>query len=207
MRKRVVGIMLGTALLLSACGSMGTSGEAAGTVTGQVANYDGPAGALEATDDFGGGSFGAGSIQTDGSFTLELEPTIPQSMLRSTEPLQVCPGISFSDAEAMTSGFNRIYVEVDGTPAGTLSQTSSSVTDQGAISTIVARTYADRDVSMVGKCESEDSVASIDMNLDLKGGWNVVTVVETSDSAFPSASSFTYTMGAASDVDWAYESY
>ena len=194
------------AIVLGACGTSEVSG-AAETISGQVADYDGPAGALEATDDFTETNIGTGSIQADGRFSLELDPSVPETALQSVAFLASCDDIAISDPEANISALGVLDV-ANGDETGYLALANSAAAAQGRPGTLVGWFYVDRNVSVQGKCVSDgvNVFSDVEIDLELKRGWNVYTVAAQSDPDAVAGISGTFTSGMASGVAWYYVS-
>ena len=208
MKKRVVWtIFLLTAGVLSACGTPEVTGEEARAISGQVADYGGPAGTLEATDDISETNVGTGSIRADGSFSLELDQDVPEAALQSVTFLASCADIEISDPQANISALGVLDV-ASGDELGYLILADSAATGQGRPGTLVGRFYADRDVSVRGKCVSDgaDVFSDVEISLELKRGWNVYTVAAKSDPNAAGGIAGTLTSGMASGVAWYYVS-
>ena len=193
------------ALGLSACGVSGTSGEAARTFSGQAKDYGGPAGTLEATDDFTDATLGTGSIRADGSFSLELDQDVPETSLQPIALFLACAGATISDPGANVSILGVLDV-VSGEQTGYLALTDSAMTAQRGSGSLVGRLYADRDVSVRGECTSDGTglTPDVDFNLNLKRGWNVFAAITRSDPNAAAGVAGTLTSDIPSGVQWYY---
>ena len=200
MKKLVMWLAALSALVgLSACGSSGISGEAARMIAGQVADYDGPAGALEAETGFSDTvSVGEGSIDADGNFSFELDSTVPESGLATFEFEENCSEVKVSNSEAkVLSIINLVTAEGGSLTLGREDPDSDTTVE-------VAWIYVDQPLSLRGTCETSDSfgVDRDTYDLNLKRGWNVITVRYSQDEA--NNFEFDFRNGRAADVAWSY---
>lgn len=205
MNKLTVAVaVLGVALALSACGTSEVSGEAAQTVTGQVADYTGPAGALEAADGFTDSpvSIGAGTIDADGSFTFELDSTVPESVLNPLDFTNGCDGIKVSNPNAKGFAVPRLKVISEGGIVGSLELASADSSVATSYKSTV-RFYVDQDTTIRGTCEFSNEFGSSKQsaNLNLKRGWNVISS-DTSET--DNSYEVNLYNGVASGVRWVY---
>ena len=190
---------------------MGTSGEAAGTVTGQVADYDGPAGTLEAvTGPTKTPELGTGSISADGTFEFRFEGS-PTSVASSPIlPPGTCPDIEVSDSDARGVNVAVFNVVSEGSVRGTLSQSqgeAGSVAGVALPAVLVSRVYADRNVTVEGTCNVSALGTEVSTTYDVayQQGWNTI-VTRTSAGADGSLKSVT-TLATSSDLEgvaWSY---
>ena len=146
----------GVALVLNACGTSGESGETAWAISGQVADYDGPVGVLEAftgpTSELG---VGTGSIDEEGTFAFSFKESLAGFTGNPIFPPGTCPDVSISDTEAKTLSVVLFSIVVDGSAVGTLSQSEGDVASDAGIpipAVLISRTYVDRDVTVKGTC-------------------------------------------------------
>ena len=206
--ERVVAAFM-VAMVLSACGtSDGVGGVDGGaqTISGQVADYTGPAGTLEAKDDANETVVGAGSIKTDGSFTLELK-TPSQLIDNAVIPAvsaRMCPDLNVSDPGVKGASVSQISVSAAGSAVGSLFQSSLFGDDAEGSFSVVARVYVDRDVEVKGLCtfSNLDAEFRVSYDAEYEQGWNMV-VAEVNVSA-DGVTDTRYSTGAASDVAWSY---
>ncbi len=209
MKKLVMWVAaLGVAAVLSACGSSSTSGEAARTIAGQVADYSGPAGVLEAdmnTDRETPASIGTGAISADGNFSLELVDAVAESALYTLEFDEACTGVSVSNPDVKGASVSEFSVMAAGETAGYLvlmSENSDTEVDSEAQ---IVWLYVDQSTTVRGTCEYADSfgVERDTYNLNLKKGWNIVSLESNYDEANDTTESRLYN-GKASGVKWFY---
>lgn len=198
---------LAITVALSACGMSGVSSEAARSFSGQVADYGGPAGTLEATDDFTDATLGTGSISADGSFSLELDQDVPETALQPLALFLACADATISDPTANVSVLGVLDV-VNGEQTGYLAMADSAVTAQRGSGTLVGRLYVDRDVSVRGECTSDGTglTPDVDISLNLKRGWNVFAAITRSDPNASAGIAGTLTSDIPSGVQWYYVS-
>ncbi len=197
---------LGVAAVLSACGSSSVSGEAAGTISGQVADYSGPAGVLEATSILGGKALGTGSIDTDGTFSLELDKNPSNLAGGAVVPTaSACPNVNVSDAQVKGTGVTEVNIIAAGEVVGQLYQSSIFDEDAGDSFSVVTRLYVDRDVLVKGNCtfRSEGTEFRATYDADYRQGWNVA-LAETTTDIDTSTYTARYTNGSPADVAWYY---
>ena len=200
MKKVVFGLALLIVAVLSGCRTSDEIGGGTAQVfSGQVANYAGPAGTLEALFD-GDSTVGTGSIDSDGSFRFELEPTVAEAALEPITFFAGCDGVAISDLGAGFVTITELYVLTDDGAAGFIALADSPLTEDNPPSYIaVTRVYADREVTVQGDC----GVASLD--LSLKSGWNIISVsFEEDGSPF---GAYSYSSGEASGVQWYYAAF
>ena len=186
MKKVVFGSALLIAMVLSGCRTSDEiGGGTAQTFSGQVANYTGPAGTLEAQD-FNDVDLGTGFISADGSFTLELIELATELVNRPIVYTEGCPYLRTSDRGAKGLMVDEINVVANGQTVGALAQGSIDVNDEPFVSVI--RIYADRDVTVEGTCAplSADGESITTYDLDYKQGWNI-SLLEIKSSSNTSA--------------------
>ena len=210
MNKRVMwGAAFGLTVLLSACGTSSISGEAARAISGQVADYDGPAGTLEAVAGFIKlPQAGTGSIEADGTFAFELEES-PTEFINS--PIAPCAEVTASDTAAKLLNVAQFSVVVDGRLMGTLSQSRDDVNSNKSLplpEILVSRAYVDRDVTVKGACTFTVLGTQITSAYDLayRQGWNTL-LTKTSFSADGLSAESKVTLATASDIEnteWSY---
>lgn len=198
---------LTVAAVLSACGTSSVSGEAARVIQGKVADYDGPAGVLEARDDRSRVSVGTGTIDAAGRFRLELEDMSERSGT-SLIPGE-CPDLRVSDTDVGGFTVTEIDVIAGGDLVGNLVQGAVSGNAENSTITSVARTYADREVSVEGTCAplSTDGESVTTYDLNYEAGWNIV-LTEISVRSNISAIFSTDTTVSAAEIDnigWSYD--
>ena len=210
--RRVVAASM-VAMVLSACGTSGGVGGVDGgaqTISGQVADYTGPAGTLEAKDDANETVVGAGSIKADGSFTLELIEPAPELLSSLIIYTAECPDLSISDRDAQGLFVTEISVMANGKRVGYIAQSSMDVDTESFSSTSVTRIYADRDATLKGACTSSgtDGVNIITYDLDYKRGWNIRLVEIKSRPNISGILSENSTVSAVEveNVEWVYSS-
>ncbi len=198
--------VLGVATVLNACERSDGSSEVARTIAGQVTDYSGPAGVLEARDERNRVRVGTGTIDAAGRFRLELEDLSE----RSGAPLipRECPDLRVSDADAKGFTVTSIDVVAGGASVGTLEQSSVSGDANNSIATYVVRTYADRNVGIEGSCAplSVDGESVTAYDLDYAQGWNVsvLEIEVSSDISAIFAEEVTVSAAVAKDVGWLY---
>ncbi len=197
---------LGVAAVLSACGSPSVSGEAARTIAGQVADYNGPAGTLEAISILGDTVLGVGTVDTDGTFTLELDETPSDLVGSAVAPAaSACPDVDVSDTQVRGTGVAEINVIAAGEVVGQLFQSSIFAEDAGDSSLVVTRLYVDRDVVVRGSCTLRSGGTEFRATYDAeyRQGWNVA-LAETTRDADAGTYAARYTGGSSADVAWYY---
>ena len=202
---------LGLTLALSACGMSSVSGEAARMITGQVADYDGPAGVLEATTGVVSlPEAGTGSIEADGTFKFELNES-PTGFFPSPVVPPGCSEVSVSGDRAKVLNVVQLSVVSDGRIAGTLSQSRDDSESNKSLplpDVLVSRAYVDRDVTAKGTCSFsflETKIIST-YNVSYKQGWNTI-LTETTFSADGLTANSKITSATASDIkttEWSY---
>ena len=193
--------------VLSACGTtVETGGGTAQMFSGRVADYSGPAGTLEAQD-FSGVNVGAGSINADGRFMLELNETPPDLTGKTIVP-EGCPNLSVSDPSVQGVEVTQINVVSKGQSVGNLEQVRIRSNDEVYAATSVTRIYADRDVSIEGRCfaPGTDGEVSIMYTLNYQRGWNVSRSESSSNVGNSGSDVETSTVSASEvrDIGWMY---
>lgn len=199
---------LGVAVVLSACGSSSVNGEAARTIAGQVADYSGPAGMLEAfTDIESTADLGTGTVSENGNFSFELSGAVPKSELTVVGNPEGCPDIRVSNTEAGIFLVPQLSVIANGNVTGYLAQVSSNLDDNEQLTSIVGnqRMYADRNLTISGSCTntSVSGQEKVIYSLNLQQGWNVLSE-KISLSTDGTVDSIEYTSRAVSDIEWSY---
>ena len=179
-------------------------------IAGQVADYSGPAGVLEAEDGYGDSiSLGTGSIDSDGNFSVRLNDTVSESDLEDLQ-LTECDGLNVSDPDVAVKSLPvpELFVVAEGEVVGALVPSSVDPNMNPDSYTTTVRIYVNRDVTIRGTCEIADvDTVEIDtFNLSLKRGWNVVSAeleVDRANSIYKA----NYWNGTASGVRWYYYDY
>ena len=210
--KKFVGLVLAlvAAALLSACGTSSSSGEAARMVAGQVADYSGPAGELEASAGLVKlPEAGTGSVEADGTFSFEFEDIRGFTGLPLVPP-GTCADLSLSDAEARGLSVGGFDVVVEGRVTGTLTQSSEAEGQVGGAPVpeiSISRAYVDRDVTVKGTCTLTVLGARVTTthNVTYQRGWNAVLTKTTfSDDGSADARVTSATPSDLESVGWTY---
>ena len=184
----------------------GVDGGTAQAVSGQVANYTGPAGTLEAKDTINAVDVGVGSINADGTFRLELGGTPPDLTGKSILP-RGCPELNVSDSSVQGVALTQINVIADGESVGVIAQGGVSGDSELTI-TSVGRTYVDRDVTITGTCvaSSPDGEVRANYNLNYQRGWNVARaeISSNADNSVVTSNITSVTASEVEDIGWSY---
>jgi hypothetical protein len=169
-------------LVVTACGviSGSLSGEAARNISGKATNYNGTRTFVEAKA--GNSKIGSGVIDNDGTFNLQLEESISDTLLESffgSIP-KLCPDVKVSAPETKSLTLGAISVAGS---TSTLTQINWDSSDEKSRpETIIqgARIYADRDLSVTGTCNANLGTGGApyptEFSLNLKKGWNIATI-------------------------------
>ena len=195
------------AVTLSACGtSGGISGGSAQTISGQVADYSGPAGTLEALANYDGAiALGEGEISVSGNFSFELYGDVPEAVL---SPIGFeCEGIIVSNPDAKSVVVSGMSVVTDGGISGNLLLSNVVPNSNSVLDKITARYYVDQDVTVQGTCDisngSDSLKQTVNANLNLKRGWNIVSIDYNRNEANDIEEARIYS-GSVSGLKWFY---
>lgn len=151
---------------------------------GQIVGWPGGDAVIYPTLGFFGNAqiFAVGAVAPDGSFRVELPPSVPMDLLGKSS--EQCSTIRSSDPDAMSNFTGNYLIFQHGKPTGATHSASSlafaSFTGFGDGDTRTGFFYTDRDVTLGGFCDRQLSfgTASIDFlqNFDITAhkGWNEV---------------------------------
>jgi hypothetical protein len=204
---------------LAACNSGGKKQEPIDPLTsieGTVEDYGGVAAFLDVMTYASESSLGSGGLKEDGSFSVELDEEI--ALDRLTIPLGSVLACTGLDSETITARGDvvwRVLVKKAGKVIGGLYQGESAEGLEDVIGnliegneiqepqTLIIRIYSTKNANVSGTCTPFPGF-TVNTNLALKKGWNLVRVRVTIKDRF-NYDEYTYnfaTIASADDYNW-----
>lgn len=189
MHKHLLILLLGTAFLLSACGVNTPSNNLNTdyTLSGKVIGYDGGDASVEAL--WKSDSYGTGNIKADGTFSITLESNLSNNRLTSLgaelSQDQTCSSLDLSSENKGTI-LPVLTITKNSVVLGHIGQVSSMTVMQALAqgnydhpnAHAIGQVYANQDATLKGNCVE----AQMNMNLQLKKGWNPVHIATDSNA-------------------------
>jgi hypothetical protein len=173
-----VAVAVAVALLAVACGGPSSPLPAEpGILAGTASGWVGATGTVRANLFVVGEEIASGSIAIDGTFSVELPPSLDAELLA---PLTFCEGIDIS-GDANGSAVLWLHVTIGPDTVGTIARRNRPASETPQVGDAMTMwVYADAPIAAHGACmPGEFDLESEAYALDLVAGWNVVTQVVT----------------------------